>query len=265
MSKIDMSVKMIVTDLDNTLLRCDKTVSEYTASVFYRCKEAGIKIVFATARPVRAVTKWLSINIQSDACIYHNGAVIHIGDKPFQETGIGHETVSKLLRTAKQLDDTRIAVEINDTLYVNFDASTIWPGVEYTLTDFCGLTELPADKIIFFTADKTKISKIERLLGDHLYWEISENEVLMVMNKDARKRNAINALAMRFGMSLSEVVAFGDDHNDVEMLRECGIGVAVANAIDEAKAIADFVCETNDDDGVARWIEKRILVPCNGL
>jgi Cof subfamily protein (haloacid dehalogenase superfamily) len=254
-----MSIKMIVTDLDGTLLRRDKTISEYTASVFYRCRNGGIKIIFATARPVRAVGKWLNINIQSDACIYHNGAVIKIGDELFQETGIDHDVVKKILKEAKQLSNMRIAAEINDMLYANFDASTVWPGVEYIVTDFCELPKLPADKIIFITADKAEISKIEELFNENLYWEISENEVLMVMNKNARKRNAIKDISNYFGLTLDEIVAFDDDYNDIEMLRECGIGVAVANAIDEVKSVADYVCDTNDNDGVAKWLEENVL------
>lgn len=54
---------------------------------------------------------------------------------------------------------------------------------------------------------------------------------------------------------MKNVIAFGDDHNDIEMLRECGVGVAVANAIDEAKAVADYICDTSDNDGLARWLE----------
>jgi len=254
-----MKIKMIVTDLDGTLLRHDKTISEYTASVFYRCRKAGIKIIFATARPVRAVEKWLNIDVQSDACIYHNGAVIKIGDELFQETGIDHDVVNKLLEEAKQLSNMRIAAEINDMLYANFDASTVWPGVEYTMTDFYDLPKLPADKIIFITADKAEINKTEQLFDENLYWEISENEVLMVMNKNARKRNAVKDIANHFGFALNEVAAFGDDYNDIEMLRDCGIGIAVANAINEVKAAADYVCATNDNDGVAKWLEENVL------
>ena len=254
-----MNTKMIVTDLDGTLLRSDKTISGYTASVFDRCRKVGIKIVFATARPVRAVTKWLNINIKSDACIYHNGAVIRIGDELFQETGIENDIVNKLLGVIKELDGIKAAVEINDALYANFDASTVWPGVEYTTSDFYSLPKLSADKIIFITADNTEIGKIERLFGKELYWEISENEVLMVMNKEARKRNAARLLAEHFGVMMSEVAAFGDDYNDVEMLRDSGAGVAVANAIDEAKAAADYICDTNDNDGVAKWLEGNVL------
>jgi hydroxymethylpyrimidine pyrophosphatase-like HAD family hydrolase len=89
------------------------------------------------------VEKWLNIGIQNDACIYHNGAVIKIGDELFQETGIEHDVVSKLLEEAKHLGNMRIAAEINDMLYANFDASTVWPGVEYIMTDFCELPKLP--------------------------------------------------------------------------------------------------------------------------
>jgi hydroxymethylpyrimidine pyrophosphatase-like HAD family hydrolase len=55
------------------------------------------------------------------------------------------------------------------------------------------------------------------------------------------------------------VVAFGDDYNDVEMLSECGIGVAMGNAIDECKAVADHICGDCDDDGMAKWLEKNLL------
>ena len=79
------------------------------------------------------------------------------------------------------------------------------------------------------------------------------------MHNSATKYNAIKILVDNYGYTLNEIVAFGDDYNDVEMLRECGIGVAMTNAIEEAKAVADYICESNNDDGVAKWIEERIL------
>ena len=248
-------IRMIVTDLDGTLLRKDKTISEYTASIFQCCSNNGIKIVFATARPIRAV-KMLGLNLHSDASVYHNGAVITIGDELFQETGIGYESAKVLLHSAVRMKGMKVAAEIDDVLYANFDTSTVWPGVHAVRTDFAHLPEKSVDKIIFITADRCEISEIEKLLDEDLYWEISENEVLMVMNKNARKKNATSALASHFGISLSEIAAFGDDYNDIEMIRDCGSGVAVANAIDEVKAVADYICQSNDEDGVAKWIEE---------
>ena len=252
-------IRMIVTDLDGTLLRRDKTVSNYTVDIFRRCVDADIKIVFATARPVRAVTKCLNIDLPNDACIYHNGAISHIGGELFKEIGIAPATVCDLLGTVSKLENMRVAVEINDVLYANFDASTIWAGIEFIMTDFSDIPNLPADKIIFITVDKAEIDAIEKILVNDLYWEISENEVLMVMNKNARKLCAVKEIANYFKISLAETVAFGDDYNDIEMLRECGVGVAVANAIDECKVAANDICDINENDGVAKWIDERIL------
>ena len=78
-------------------------------------------------------------------------------------------------------------------------------------------------------------------------------------DKKADKWHGIEALAKHTGIDLSCIAAFGDDYNDIEMLNKCGIGIAVANSIDEAKAVADYICDTNDNDGVAKWLEERIL------
>ena len=66
-------------------------------------------------------------------------------------------------------------------------------------------------------------------------------------------------LCENFCISSDEVVAFGDDYNDIKMLQYCGAGIAVANAIGEAKSAANFICDTNENDGVAKWIEENIL------
>ena len=78
----------------------------------------------------------------------------------------------------------------------------------------------------------------------------------MVMNKKARKRNAVAEIARHFAVSLADVVAFGDDYNDIEMLRDCGTGVAVGNAISDVKAVADYIIDSNDEYGVAKWLEE---------
>jgi len=78
-------------------------------------------------------------------------------------------------------------------------------------------------------------------------------------NRDALKWNAAAAIAEYYKFSTDEFIAFGDDKNDLEMLAKCGTGIAVKNAIDEVKAAAKYICDTNDNDGVAKWIEERIL------
>lgn len=67
------------------------------------------------------------------------------------------------------------------------------------------------------------------------------------------------AIANEFNIDKSEIVAFGDDMNDKEMLVSMGSGVAMGNAIEEVKVIADYICDTNDNDGVAKWLDENII------
>ncbi len=69
----------------------------------------------------------------------------------------------------------------------------------------------------------------------------------------------MKAIAEHYNVSTSTFAAFGDDVNDLEMIQNCGVGIAVANAIDEIKAVADDICDTNDHDGVAKWLEEHVL------
>lgn len=254
-----MSVKIIITDLDGSLLRSDKTISKYTASIFQRCRDKGIKIVFATARPIRSV-KMLNLSLSFDASIYHNGAVINKDDINILRFGISPEATKELLLSVLQADNSaKLCVDINDRMYGNYDPSDIWPGVETTITDFLDLPNSPADKIILPMATIAELSSVANVLPKNLYIELSENSVGMIMHKNATKGNAIKYLSKHFGLSLSDVAAFGDDYNDLDMIRYCGIGIGVANAIDEVKAAADYICDTNDNDGVAKWLEENVL------
>jgi len=251
-----MPIKMIVTDLDGTLLKKDKTVSEYTLSVFQQYRDMDVKIVFASARPIRAV-KMLNLGWLFDAAIYHNGAVVYVGEKNILRCGISPEVTKEIVLSALKADNlAKLCIEIDDKLYGNFNPSDIWPGVEITLTDFTDLPDIPADKIILPMATMTELNMVGDTLPNNLYIEMSENTVGMIMNKEATKAKAIKHLSKYFNIFLPDIVAFGDDYNDIEMLRECGIGVAVENAIDDVKAVADCLCDTNDGDGVAKWLEE---------
>ena len=78
-------------------------------------------------------------------------------------------------------------------------------------------------------------------------------------NINAVKWKAIKAVSDFYNIDTNMFVAFGDDKNDLEMIKNCGIGIAVENAIDEVKNVAKYICETNNNDGVAKWLEKYIL------
>ena len=246
-------IQMLVTDLDGTLLRTDKSVSKFTVEVLARCRDQGMKIGFATARPKRGVFEYLNIleMITFDFMVFHNGAVVLQDGVPELNFGIPPKTAKVL---AKQLASCGFAVgvEISDENWTNYDAP---PGERVKrINDFGALPNEPADKIIVRKPSKSDISKIEEMLPGGVYLQINESVLGLIMSKSATKLNALEQLAARYGIELADVIAFGDDYNDIDMLAKSGIGVAVGNAIPEAKQAADFICDDNDNDGLAKWL-----------
>jgi hydroxymethylpyrimidine pyrophosphatase-like HAD family hydrolase len=91
------------------------------------------------------------------------------------------------------------------------------------------------------------------------YSDVSDVDLVTFLHINAKKHLALSEVFKSQNVSANETVIFGDDHNDIDMLRSVGNGVAVANAIPEVKAAAKYACSDCDEDGVARWIEANVL------
>lgn len=248
-------IKMIVTDLDGTLLRDDKSISTRTETVIKQLRNNGIPFVVATARPIRAVKTFLPW-VSFDAAIFHNGAVVMDHEILLKNLGIKNpqRIVNAILNDKP---DYKIAVESNDMMYSNFDAGEIWPGIDYIKTpDFKELEHSFAEKIIVDAYSIEEMNALEKYITDDLYMLLSENRIVTIHNTQSSKMNGIKTLAERYNISPDQIVAFGDDYNDIDMLKSCGIGVAVENALSEVKNAADEITESNEQDGVAKWLER---------
>lgn len=252
-------IRMIATDLDGTLLRSDKTISAYTQDVLSRARETGVKLVFATARPLRTALRFVG-DIPVDAMVLHNGASTLIDGRPFAHLGIPAETTSSvLLRLNRAFPSAQLSAEIDDALYANENLVDAWNEPALVRTDFTDLPQKPAEKLVFCLTTTEELRAFEAYLPDDLYIQMCENRLGLVMHKNASKQNALCALAAHYGIDQKDVVAFGDDHNDIGMIQAFGTGVAMQNAIDAVLAVADCICENNDADGVAKWIDQHIL------
>lgn len=263
-------MKMLVIDLDETLLHTDKTISGFSEDVFKKVCAAGIKVVFATARPVRAIKHFLK-QVQCDAFICHNGAVtISDGKKVGNCYGVPIKEATQILNTLQnKYPYKKLSTEINDRIYANFDVTVFWGKTNKdkemlkastVQTDFSDLPNIDADKVLIEVNSENEYKETLALLSPNLYGQLSDGgKLCLVMNKSATKFNAIKKLAKLWGISISDITAFGDDFNDIEMLTHCGVGVAMKNAITEVLQVADEVTDTNNDDGVAKYIMNRIL------
>jgi len=254
-----MEIKMIAVDLDDTLLRDDKTVSDRVTATLEKCRDKGIKVIYATARGQSAQT--LLPSILFDGCVQTNGAFAYAGDLEVYRKQISTVHTRELLLAADSAG-IQIVAESGGWHYANFDVIELWGSgwlTGYEISDFKTL-DIDADKIYAIPKSELEIELLKRHLPDGLYLITARNDnFTMILHEDANKARGVAALAEHWGFTIDNVVAFGDDTNDLEMLQYCGIGIAMGNAIDEVKSIADCVCDTNENDGIAKWLEEHVL------
>jgi len=254
-----MEIKMIAVDLDDTLLRDDKTVSDITKKTLEKCRDKGIKVIFATARGQSAQT--LIPSDLFDGSVQMNGAVAFAGDIQIYRKQVSSVNARDLLFAADSAG-IQIVVEKEGWHYANFDVIALWGSgwlTGYEISDFKAL-DIEADKIYALPKSDSEIELLKRHLPEGLYLITARTDnFTMILHEDANKAKGVASLAEHWGFTIDNVVAFGDDTNDLEMLQHCGTGVAMGNAIDELKSVADCMCDTNENDGIAKWLEEHVL------
>ncbi|MDD2427344.1 MAG: HAD family hydrolase [Eubacteriales bacterium] len=250
-------VKMIVTDLDETLLRTDKTISQYTIDTIKKVRQKGIKFIFATARGSSAY-RFVDAEL-FDAYVLLNGTKAYIGDNLIYEKTIPPDVFVPILQNLSA-SKLKCAAEVGGLHYANFNIKEKWADMEdFIYSDFSDISA-PADKLYILIEDPGQLDLVAALLPAGLYLNPSRDNMAMVMHQEATKLKGVRAIAEEFGISRQQIIAFGDDINDKEMLLHCGFGVAMENALDEVLAVADHICELSNQDGVAKWLEEHILL-----
>ena len=260
------NIKMIVTDLDHTLLRKDKTISEFTKKVLEKCSESGILVVFATARPERAARQ-----LQIDPSLYYvignNGAIITHGEEEIKYIPIPETTKKNIIeRFIADKNITGICAETGSLLYHNDSGYSTWEtdfpkdtGWNLVYNDFLKPVTERICKLSVECAGPEIVFDILRNYPDLRIFPNTGELWSQITHESASKFNAILYLSKLSDIALQDIITFGDDFNDVEMLEKCGIGIAVENAVIEAKNAADFICGSNNNDGVAKYINEYLL------
>lgn len=249
------SIKAIVVDLDRTLLHTDKTLSSYSVNVFSECKKRGIKIIVATARPYREAKRYCDM-LDADAVVASNGARIIYNDQQ-TDCGICLKSARRLLAALNRYPNLRITLETGNSAYSNLPISDYETILSDNLVGI--LNNEDALKILVHLDAEETLAVVKKELTDDLYYTISFGYLMQIMNTCATKLNGIKAILNNCNCSPEDTIYFGDDHDDVEPIKMCGIGVAVSNGIDEAKTAADYIAQSNDNDGVAEFLTHFIL------
>ena len=270
---------MVVADLDGTLLHDGETFEERfltqrSIDVINRMHDNGVTFVVETARPVSTGFSFVE-KLPVDAVAYLNGALIDFNpassnyemltspmlpeDGHLKKIGFSSQRACEVCKNLlNELPGMEVGIVMDDVRYTNFDVTKYWKTQTWRYTDFDDVPEGIADKLIIFPNDEQR-NQVGSLVPNDFDVHISEGSLWMLMNPQANKEHALDLLAEHFETPMSNTVSFGDDLVDIAMLRKSGRGVAVANANPDVLNIADEICPSNNDDGVAQWIEDNLL------
>ncbi|MGG0007229.1 HAD family hydrolase [Bacillus tropicus] len=241
--------KIIISDLDGTLLRSDKTISEKSINILRECKNNGDELIFATARPPRAIKQYIPNVLKSEIIICYNGALVLKGND-----------ILEIIEIATKYNLHQICLEIGDKLYSNFDVTDYFGNVPCEIMDVRDLNFEKASKAIICTKGSINKEFIKELPDECRGVITDDGTLCQIMHAEVSKWNSIQYVLQHLNRDVSEVIAFGDDYNDMEMIEKCGIGVAMSNAVEELKAVAKVIAKSNDEDGVATFLESKSYV-----
>ena len=255
-----MDIKMIACDLDRTLLRTDITISAYTTQVLAKCRQQGILLAYATARP-KVVSAPFADVLRPDVVISDSGALARMGESVIHKVVLPKDIVDEILHILHNRPPVGyITASTDDGLLVNYPIDPNdegWANWKPIYADFVAGISADMYKISAEIADASLLKEITALPGI-TYTPYSGENWGTIAAAGVTKWQAVEKVAEHLNINTKQIVAFGDDFSDIEMLQNCGVGVAVTNAIDEVKAVADFICDSNDNDGVARWLEANL-------
>ncbi len=275
-----MDIKLIAIDLDGTLLRSDRSLSEENRLAIKAAKEAGIKIVLCTGRPLRSMMHLLEeadLLDEEDIAITYNGGLI-------QKTKSG-EIVNQITFNREQsLDIYDLGQQLN--LPINFiDLDYVYepPYPEGRESQYLAtnryvpkenalkFVQLDIDKVPDpFTINKIvvcrpgeEIDAAIPLIPDayHEKYNIYKSQpfILEILPQHVDKGYSMRVLGEMLGLDKSQIMGIGDQENDLSLVENAGFGVAMDNAIDRVKEAADYITKSNDDNGVAHVIYKFAL------
>ena len=247
-------VRMILTDLDHTLLRQDGSISDKTLRVLAECRAKGILFAIATARYWIGAERYIDL-LKPDYEITTDGTLIHSHDQCLYSSEFSVSDTNRIIHSiAQAVPGAEITVAHGKTIYWNSryisESEKLHKAV---YCDYESPLEVRSNKIVAELPEESIARRIAEQTGCRLQCYRGEKWYAF-LPAGSGKIEAIRVLSETSGICLEDTAAFGDDRNDVEMLRLCGKGVAVANAVPEALEAADEITLSNDEDGVAVWL-----------
>ncbi|MFS4494088.1 HAD family hydrolase [Maribacter sp. 2308TA10-17] len=265
-----MNYKILCSDLDGTLLSTKSDVSEFTISQIERIRETT-RVILVSARMPQSMTYLQErLGISRQPMICYNGALILDGEKETFSEVIDLKVLEEVYRLA-EIHDIKLGLYHGGEWYVEETSERVEKEINYTKTvpqlkktaetlEVWKASNVSAHKVMLMCT-RASADALFPILASQLRNQIhsyrSNDTLIEIAPKSVSKLSAIQTL-LSSDESLADVISFGDNYNDIEMLKHSGCGVAVANAREEVKAIANYTTLKNTEHGVAHFIKQHL-------
>jgi len=267
--------RLLVVDVDGTLLDKDGAISAEDKNALARASNLGIKVSLSTGRAIQAclqIIKQLSLNGYH---IFFDGALVSNPEN--DEEVYVHPVSQELVRQAIEfahLNDINLDLFSATHYFIEreswvSDIRREFFGIQPTIVDFNKLWQkeriIKGNLVVFSAEERAKADRFRRHFAGRLNFSSSGTpaypgvDFINVIALEVSKGEALRALVSFLGIPLAEVMAIGDGANDVSLLSTAGLAVAMGNASDELKAVADYVTLDVDHSGVAEAIKRFLL------
>ena len=264
--------KLIALDMDGTLLTTDKKISKNNEEAIKAADATGVKIVLASGRPLNGLNRYLEeldlLKGEDYVLSFNGGLVQNTRGKIVSKVSLRGSDLKKIYKVSKELNVNIHAYSTKDGLITpktsectEYEATI--NGININIRDF---NEVDDDediiKVMMIDPQEILDPVIEKLPGE-LYEKYSVFKsapyFLEFTHKEVDKGLGLKRLGEYLGIMREEIIACGDAGNDLSMVKYAGLGVAMENATPEVKEAANFITTSNDEDGIAKVIEKFIL------
>lgn len=267
--------KLIALDIDGTLLNTEKKITPEVFTSIQEAKNQGAKVVLSTGRPLPGVTpllEELNLTDDGDYVICFNGAVVQEvkSEKILCDLEMELEDFNLIYNEIYKKHNTFIHINTPTNLVTPCKIPGKYTQLEATINKI-DVEYIPVEKIdnnikfckVMIVDESEKLEEIIKSIPKEFYDKYtivrSVPYFLEFLNKDANKGNALKALCDNINLPIEKTIAVGDEENDQHMIKYAGLGVAMGNARDSIKDIADFITTSNNEHGVANVINKFIL------
>ena len=255
-------IRAIFFDIDGTLV--SHAISDIPKGVlesFLQMQKRGIRLFLATGRHISEFKSLPLHNYPFDGYVTQTGQICYDRDfKPVYEEALTDDDTKILTRLFNE-KEIPIVLLNNDSLYINFVNSLVVRTQEEINTPIPQIGTYHGEKLfgatVFGTAEQTAFIAAQLPGCKESSWNRYASDIVL---KEAGKVNGIKRMLEQYGIDRSEIMAFGDADNDIDMIRFAQIGIAMGNATNLLKSNSDYVTASVDDDGVLKALAYYQLI-----